>query len=169
MLHDLKETEVTNDQFDAIAKLLRLTKKSRDAALLVLVGGVTKADTARKLKITPGGVSNAITRVNRGMDLARKATGFANGGQNVSIATTKGAILINVQSQDDDFDPIMEKIEGEQAVASALIEGFVPDAAFDQDFADFVARKITREEYTARSRVAAHQLAAKVKANGSAQ
>ena len=65
---------LTNDQFDALAQLLRLrASPSQRAARLVLVGGMTQAAAARELDVLSQSVYNAVARVRTGLELARLA------------------------------------------------------------------------------------------------
>lgn len=62
---------MTPDQFSALAELIKLrASASREAARLVLVEGITAADAARRMAITPAAVSNALRSCRRGLDLA---------------------------------------------------------------------------------------------------
>lgn len=64
---------MTDKQFDALAQLLRLRPGSaREAARLVLVDGMTQADAARKLDVSPNTVTNAVARARAGLVLVRK-------------------------------------------------------------------------------------------------
>ncbi|MDR1853472.1 MAG: TrfB-related DNA-binding protein [Azoarcus sp.] len=65
---------LTADQFDALAELLRLRESSsREAARLVLVEGMSRADAQRATGMTGlQGVSNVLTRCRRGIELARR-------------------------------------------------------------------------------------------------
>lgn len=73
MPHD----SITDEQFDAIAQLIRMQRDqpSAQAARLVLVEGMTGAEAARRLGVTPQTVSGAVVRVQRAMALARIAAG----------------------------------------------------------------------------------------------
>lgn len=65
---------MTPAQFNAIARLIRMRDgPAQAAARLVLVGGLRKADAARSVGIPPAQVNNAVTRMARGLDLARLA------------------------------------------------------------------------------------------------
>lgn len=68
---------MTPTQFNALAQLLRMQPASatREAARLVLVEGVTGAEAARRLGITPGAVSQALAGCRKGLELARVAVG----------------------------------------------------------------------------------------------
>ena len=60
-------------QFNALAQLLRLRPgPAREAARLVLVDGMTQADAARKLDVSPNTVTNAVARARAGLVLVRK-------------------------------------------------------------------------------------------------
>lgn len=65
---------MTAEQFGALAQLLRLrTGPAQEAASLVLVGGMTQADAARKLGVSPNTVTNAVARTRAGLELAKLA------------------------------------------------------------------------------------------------
>ena len=65
---------MTGDQFDALAELISLRSgKSRDAARLVLVDGLSSAEAARQLGLTTQGANQAVQRCRRALDLARAA------------------------------------------------------------------------------------------------
>ncbi len=65
---------MTDKKFNALAQLLRLrTGPAREAARLVLVDGMTQADAARKLGVSPNTVTNAVARARAGLVLVRKA------------------------------------------------------------------------------------------------
>lgn len=67
---------MTPDQFDALAELLRLRGgASQEAARLVLVNGLSPTEAARKAGITPQAMSNALASCRRGLDLARRVAG----------------------------------------------------------------------------------------------
>ncbi len=69
---------MTRRQLDAIAQLLRMQEgPSLDAARLVLLDGLTGAEAARRMGITPSGVSNAVARVREGHALALIAAGVS--------------------------------------------------------------------------------------------
>lgn len=64
---------MTIDHFNALAQLLRLRPgPAREAARLVLVDGMTQADAARKLDVSPNTVTNAVARARAGLVLVRK-------------------------------------------------------------------------------------------------
>lgn len=66
---------MTNDQFDALAKLLQLREgKAQEAARQVLVNGLSQADAGRAVGMPPNAVHNAVARCRRGLELARAAT-----------------------------------------------------------------------------------------------
>lgn len=66
-------TTMTIDHFNALAQLLRLRPgPAREAARLVLVDGMTQADAARKLDVSPNTVTNAVARARAGLVLVRK-------------------------------------------------------------------------------------------------
>lgn len=68
---------MTPEQFDALARLLRLSpgSTSRELARLVLVDGLTQADAAARLGATHQAAYNAVQRVREGLDLARRVVG----------------------------------------------------------------------------------------------
>jgi hypothetical protein len=67
---------MTAAQFAALAQLLRIrTGAARDAAELVLVCGHTPSTAAGATGLSLAGVCNAVSRVRRGLELARLATG----------------------------------------------------------------------------------------------
>ena len=62
------------EAFEALAKLLRSPPgPAQDAARQVLVDGLRPADVARALDVSPAVVSNAVTRMRAGLELARIA------------------------------------------------------------------------------------------------
>jgi len=66
---------MTNDQFSAIAELIRMRDgSSQRAARMVLVEGLDQQAAAKKTGLTQGGVSNAVNRCRRALDLAKIAT-----------------------------------------------------------------------------------------------
>lgn len=66
---------MTNEQFNAIAELIRMRNgASQKAAKLVLVNGLDNQSAAKKAKLTLGGVSNAVNRCKRALELAKIAT-----------------------------------------------------------------------------------------------
>jgi len=61
--------------FDALAELLRLrASRSREAARLVLVDGMSQSDAARAVGVSRAGVNNVVATCRRGLDLAQRAT-----------------------------------------------------------------------------------------------
>lgn len=65
---------MTTAQFDALAQLLRVRAgKSRTAASLVLVDGLTQAAAARQTDLSTAGVGNVIASFRRGLALAQIA------------------------------------------------------------------------------------------------
>lgn len=68
---------MTSAQFDALARLLRLSpgSTSRELARLVLVDGLSQAEAAARLGATPQAAYNAVQRVREGQDLARRVVG----------------------------------------------------------------------------------------------
>lgn len=71
----MAETQsLTAAQFAALAKLLRLRSgPAQDAARLVLVDGMRQADAAAALGVVPQNLSSALTRLRKGLELARAA------------------------------------------------------------------------------------------------
>lgn len=68
---------LTATQFDALGQLLRLRQgPARQVARLVLVEGMTQADAARKLDVSPNIVTNAVARARAGFELAKVAAGL---------------------------------------------------------------------------------------------
>ena len=62
---------MTNDQFDALAQLVRLrTGAQQDAARLVLVGGMRQVDAARQLGISTAALGATMRACRRGVALA---------------------------------------------------------------------------------------------------
>lgn len=67
---------MTDDQFSALAELLRLRGGvSQEAARLVLVEGLAPSEAARRAGTTPQAVSNALASCRRGLELAARACG----------------------------------------------------------------------------------------------
>lgn len=66
------------DQFDDLAKLLRLRTGStrRELARLVLVDGLSNAEAAARLGATPQQVYQAVRSARSGLELARRAVGW---------------------------------------------------------------------------------------------
>lgn len=72
--------QITSEQLDAAAKLIRMgDSKSRAAARLVLVEGLSGDEAAERIGVTASTVSGAVGRVLRAIDLARVAAGCAGG------------------------------------------------------------------------------------------
>ena len=70
---------MTDEQFDAIATLIRMKKgRSREAARLVLVEGILPTDAAALVELSRSAVRNTVKRVEHGMQLARRACGLSN-------------------------------------------------------------------------------------------
>ena len=70
---------MTADQFDALATLLQLRQgPARAAARHVLVEGMRQADAAALAGISAAAMSNALTRIRRGIELAKVAAGACN-------------------------------------------------------------------------------------------
>ena len=66
--------KLTDDQFTALAELLRLRGgASQEAARLVLVDGLAPAEAARRAGTSPQATSNALASCRRGLELARRA------------------------------------------------------------------------------------------------
>ena len=66
---------MTHEQFNAIASLLGLrTGSAQDAARMVLVDGMAQSQVVAQLGMSRASVSNACTRVRKGMALAEAAT-----------------------------------------------------------------------------------------------
>lgn len=66
---------MTPDQFTAAAKLLQLRQgPAREAAKLVLVDKYLQVDAAAATGLSVSSVSNAVTRIRRGLELAQLAT-----------------------------------------------------------------------------------------------
>ena len=67
---------MTSSQFDALAQLLKLRQgQAQEAARLVLVHGHRPTDAAALVGLSLAGVSNSVSRVRRGFELARLAAG----------------------------------------------------------------------------------------------
>ena len=65
---------ITPDQFEALAKLLRIRHgASRTAASLVLVSGHTLSDAAKLTGLTASGAGKVVRRFRAGLNLAIKA------------------------------------------------------------------------------------------------
>jgi hypothetical protein len=63
---------MTHEQFNALAKLMRLQEcPSKQAARMVLVDGTSSAAAARETGLTSGGVAHVIRRCNDAMALAK--------------------------------------------------------------------------------------------------
>ena len=70
---------MTRDQFNAIAELIRMRDgASQAAAKLVLVDGASQAAAARVTGVSVAGVSNAVMRCRRAMELAKTAAGISS-------------------------------------------------------------------------------------------
>lgn len=68
---------MTGDQFDALAKLLRLRAGPASAAArLVLVDGLRPAQAAARAGCSPQSVSNTLAACRKGIELARRAAGI---------------------------------------------------------------------------------------------
>jgi hypothetical protein len=73
---NLKNSEMTSDQFAALAQLLRLWPgPAQDAARLVMVQGVPTADAARAVGMDYRAATYSVKRVKKGLALAKAATG----------------------------------------------------------------------------------------------
>lgn len=67
---------MTQDQFDALAELLRLRGgAAKEAARMVLIDGLSPADAARATGISPQSVTNAVTRCRKGLALSKIVAG----------------------------------------------------------------------------------------------
>ena len=67
--------KLTETQFGALATLLRVRAgKSREAARMVLVEGVTATGAAARAGLSLAGVSNAVAVFRRGYALAKAVT-----------------------------------------------------------------------------------------------
>jgi len=65
---------MTADQFSALSQLLRLREgPAQEAARLVLVFGHAPGEAAALCGLSAASVSNAVTRMRRGLNLARSA------------------------------------------------------------------------------------------------
>lgn len=74
----MAHAQITIEQLDAAAKLIRMADgKSRAAARLVLVEGMSGNDAAAHLGVTASTVSGAVQRVLRAIELARVAAGVS--------------------------------------------------------------------------------------------
>ena len=68
---------MTADQFEALAKLLRMKPGDvQNAVRAVLVDGVQQSDAARANGVTRQQVGNSVRRCRDGMALARAAAGI---------------------------------------------------------------------------------------------
>ena len=66
---------MTAAQFNALAQLLRVRDgPAREAACMVLVDGLPPSEAARLTGLSPAGVSNAVSRMRRGLVLAQLVT-----------------------------------------------------------------------------------------------
>lgn len=67
---------MTNDQFDALAQLLRLRPgPAREGARLYFVDGVTQLAAAECVGASHQSVNNCVMTCRRGIELAKKAVG----------------------------------------------------------------------------------------------
>lgn len=67
---------MTNEQFDALAELLRLRGgASQEAARLVLVNGLDRATAAQRAGVTADALRKCLKRCEEGLALARIACG----------------------------------------------------------------------------------------------
>ena len=72
-------TMITDEQFDALAELLRLQNGvRREAARLVLVAGLRPAEAARQAGTTPQTVNSALVSCRRGIALAQIVAGTSD-------------------------------------------------------------------------------------------
>ena len=71
-------TPMTQEQFDSLAKLmrLRLTSARYQAARMVLVDGKSAAEAMCRLKTSRQNVDQAVASCVAGMQLARRAAGL---------------------------------------------------------------------------------------------
>lgn len=68
---------MTHDQFDALARLLRLrVGPQQDAARLVFVEKMKQADAARLLGISAPALSSTVRRCRLGFEAAKKVCGI---------------------------------------------------------------------------------------------
>lgn len=75
MTDEPKQT-ITDEQFGALAELLRLRAgPAEQAAFLVLVDGRTVGDAARECALSYRAAYQAVKRCREGLELARRATG----------------------------------------------------------------------------------------------
>lgn len=69
---------MTDVQFEALAQLLRLRGgQAQEAARLVLVDGLSPVAAAAKLGMSYNAAYQAVSRAQRGLDLARRVAGGA--------------------------------------------------------------------------------------------
>ena len=67
---------MTNDQFEALAKLISLRGgQSQEAARRVMVGGEAPGAVAADLGVTPQAVTNVVRRCKSALELVRTAAG----------------------------------------------------------------------------------------------
>lgn len=68
--------EITQQQFDALAELMRLRtgSKAREAARLVLVDGVSIGDAGRAVELPYKDASRAVQAAHKALNLARIAS-----------------------------------------------------------------------------------------------
>lgn len=71
--------QMTGEQFDTIARMIRAREPARSAARLVLVNGLTQAEAARTHKMEPNALNNAVRRYREFDRAIREAYGL-NGG-----------------------------------------------------------------------------------------
>lgn len=72
-----EESDVNNDQFDALVALTRLHARSaaaQEGARLVLVEGLASAEAAARVGVTRQALSNVLTRCRRTLELVQKVT-----------------------------------------------------------------------------------------------
>ena len=71
--------QMTGEQFDTIARMIRAREPARSAARLVLVDGLTQADAARLHKMEPNALSNSVRRYREFDRSIREAYGLNKG------------------------------------------------------------------------------------------
>ena len=65
-------SRLTNDQFDALAELMRLRQSpSREATRLVFVDGLSQADAARATGLSIAAVNNRVRSTRHALELVR--------------------------------------------------------------------------------------------------
>jgi len=67
---------LTDDQFQALAELLRLRGgASQEAARLVFVEGLSTTEAGKRVGCSPQAVSNVLASCRRGIELAQRVCG----------------------------------------------------------------------------------------------